>query len=208
LACVAAIAAWNHFQEANERRVADLLGEVASTKDQLLGFNKYTDYLSAGQQTLVEQTKLLTASVRRSYRLARKVEAGLMGVPVSSGAVVVDYEVEYSFGYELKRNTFEVRNTKRGIELWLPRPSMVAPPAVSGLQREVLARGLITDEKGAVLNAYEEAAKNAQKMGLEMATRPEVVALCEKMVISFFRDFLAKQPGVKTIPSIAVVYND
>jgi len=204
----AAFAGWNYLQGVRSEQVAELIEQATSTKLQLLGFTKYSDYLSAGQQTLVEQTKLLTASVKRSYRLAREVKVGALGVAVSKGAIVVEYDVDYSFGYELKPSAFQVRDTGQGIELQLPRPTLVAPPAVSGLHQHVVAGGFFTDEKSAALGAYEEAASNAQRVGAEMAKQSEVVALCEKSVISFFRDFLAKQPGVKSVPSISIVYRD
>jgi hypothetical protein len=34
----------------------------------------------------------------------------------------------------------------------------------------------------------------------------EIVALCEKRLTAFLRDFLAKQPGVKHVPAITVSY--
>jgi hypothetical protein len=39
-----------------------------------------------------------------------------------------------------------------------------------------------------------------------MASDPAVLALCEKSLTEFLYGFLTKQPGVKQVPRIRVVY--
>jgi len=36
--------------------------------------------------------------------------------------------------------------------------------------------------------------------------QPAIAAMCEKRLIEFLRDFLAKQPGVQVVPQVTVVY--
>lgn len=40
-----------------------------------------------------------------------------------------------------------------------------------------------------------------------MSQDPAVIALCEKQLVDFLYDFLAKQSGVKVVPQIRVVYD-
>jgi hypothetical protein len=65
---------------------------------------------------------------------------------------------------------------------------------------------MFTDEKAAVLKLYAEASDRALKQGIAMASEPPILALCEKKLIEFLYGFLSKQPGVKVVPHITVVY--
>jgi len=44
------------------------------------------------------------------------------------------------------------------------------------------------------------------KHGMAMAQEEPIRALCEKKLVDFLRDFIGKQPGVKQVPAITVVY--
>ena len=79
---------------------------------------------------------------------------------------------------------------------------------MSKLRHEVLSGGVLTDEDAAVRELYEEASERARKQGVAMARDDAVVALCEKSLVAFLRDFLAKQPGVKHVPAITVRYRE
>ena len=57
-----------------------------------------------------------------------------------------------------------------------------------------------------MLRLYEEAAQTARKQGEALAADAAVIALCEKRLIAFLHDFIAKQPGVRIVPQITVVY--
>ncbi len=39
-----------------------------------------------------------------------------------------------------------------------------------------------------------------------MASEPAILALCEKSLTEFLYGFLSKQPGVRQVPRISVVY--
>ena len=41
-----------------------------------------------------------------------------------------------------------------------------------------------------------------------MAQDEAIVALCEKSLVAFLRDFQSKQPGVKHVPAITVRYRE
>ena len=55
---------------------------------------------------------------------------------------------------------------------------------------------------------YEEASERARRQGVAMARDEAIVALCEKSLVGFLRDFLSKQPGVRHVPAITVTYRE
>lgn len=191
-------------QAANER--AEALQNVVTTQERtLLGKTTYTRFLEEGKRRLTAQQKLLTATVRQANAVTLVLDKSVLGFR-SSGTVAVWYSVEYSFGFDLAPNAYDLRATERGIEVRVGRPRLVATPAVTDLRYKVLSGGLLTDEKEAALRLYAEASRRAQARGAELASEPAVVALCEKQLRAFVRGFLAKQPGVALIPDIEVVY--
>lgn len=85
---------------------------------------------------------------------------------------------------------------------------MVASPAVRNLRYKVLSGGVLTDEKAAVIQLYAKAADESASKGRLLASDPAVIALCEKKLVEFLREFLRQQPGVRSVPHIRVVYTD
>ncbi|MBL8259611.1 MAG: hypothetical protein JNM60_07385 [Candidatus Competibacteraceae bacterium] len=185
--------------------VSTLEQEVSRKESELLGYTKYTSYLTVGKQSLAEQMKLLTATMVREEGVTQVIERSLLGLS-STGTVAIWYSAEYSFGFDLQSDSYDVRPIDSGIEVRVKKPALIATPAITQLRYQILSGGLFTDERGAVLRLYEEAAKKAKEQGEAMASDAAVVALCEKRLIAFLHDFLAKQPGVKIVPQISVVY--
>ena len=202
-----ALAFWlatGRIGEARDRAGA-LEKMVESKQSELLGYTRYATYLGTGKQSLAAQMKLLAATVVRDESATQVVERSILGLS-SSGLVAITYSAEYSFGFDLRADNYEISPGAAGIEVRIGRPVLVAAPAVQELKYEILSGGLFTDEKSAVLRLYEQAAARAKEQGRVMALKPEVAALCEKKLIAFLHDFLAKQPGVKFVPQITVVY--
>lgn len=185
--------------------VGELEKEVSVTENQLLGYTRYTSFLTLGKQTLGGQAKLITASVVREEGITQIVEKSALGFS-STGTVAIWHTTEYSFGFDLRPGQFDVRATPSGIEVSVPKPTLLTAPAVTHLRYKVLVGGLFTDEKAAVLKLYEAAAQRAAEQGKAMATELAALALCEKKLIEFLRDLLAQQPGVKVVPTISAVY--
>ena len=211
LAGCAAATAGTYYIKNNEVNIVinkngQLEREVTQRESELLGYTKYTTYLSAGKQSLEGQTKLLAATVRREYNVTQAIERSLLGFK-NSGTVSMWFKAEFSFGYDLRANDYDIKAVPNGIEVHIGRPVLVALPAVTDLRSKVLAGGILLDEQGAIIRLYELASKNAQEQGLILANDPAIAALCEKQLISFLRGFLAKQPGVKNVPNISVVYS-
>ncbi len=206
-AVAAALAAWLlHDRMADmAEKIAELQQIVTTTDKSLVGYTKYKDYIAASKKSLSGQAKLLAANVTRYYRVDRHVERSLLGLK-SSGEVVVTYAVDYSFGYELAPDSYDIADGPAGIEIRIAKPDLVAAPAVRDLHYEVRDKGWFTDEKVAALTLYEGASKAAQAEGAQMKSEPEIVALCEQRLAAFVRDFLARQPGVERVPAITISY--
>ena len=188
------------------------LKSVLTEKDsELLGYTQYTSYLSASKEAMSGQIKLLTATITREESTVQTIERvvlpRLSTKLASTASIAIHYRAEYSFGYDLRPEAFDVRAVEKGIEVHIKKPTLIATPAVSELTHEVLSAGLLTDEDAATLKLYEQAAAQTQKNGAAMSQDPAVIALCEKQLVDFLYDFLAKQSGVKVVPQIRVVYD-
>jgi hypothetical protein len=191
-------------RSANER--ADLLQQtVTSTERSLLGRTTYVRFLQEGKRQLTAQQKFLAATVRQPSAVTQVIDQSVLGFH-STGTVAIWYSVEYSFGYDLAPDQYDVTSDREGIRVTVGKPRLVATPAVTDLRYKVLSGGLLTDEKAAVLKLYAEAARRATERGKQLATEPAILALCEKQLTGFLRAFLLKQPDVTTVPHIAVVY--
>lgn len=214
LSTVAALAAallagWfaaRHADSTRDAQAQQLQALVTTTQQELVGRTSYTSYLTAGKQTLGGQAKLLTATVTREEGLTQIINRTFLPHVTSTGTVAMWYTADYAFGYDLRPDQFDLRATPTGIELRVRKPALVATPAVSKLTYKVLEGGVLVDEQAAVLKLYEEAAGRAQRQGQAMASDPAVVALCEKKLLDFVYGFIEKQPGVKVVPRITVVY--
>jgi len=191
---------------AADAQAQQLQSLVTTTQKELLGRTSYTSYLTAGKQTLGGQAKLLTATVTREEGLTQIISRIILPHLNSTGTVAIWYAAEYAFGYDLRLGQFDLRATSSGIEVRVRKPALVATPAVSKLTYKVLEGGMLVDEKAAVLKLYEEASGRAQRQGAAMASDPAVVAPCEKKLLEFLYGFIEKQPGVKVVPRITIVY--
>ena len=197
---------WLAPQRAALQQVQELQSVLQTRSDHLLGYTAYTSHLTAGEKALAGQARLLTATVVREEGQTQVLERRFVPGVVSTGTVAVWYRVEYAFGYDLAAPALRVRASPGGIDVLVPRPALVAAPAVTQLRYKVLSPGMFTDEKAATLALYEQAAERARLQGNAMASDPAVVALCEKQLVGFLRNFLQQQPGVKVVPQISVTY--
>ena len=182
------------------------LDAVVETKNaELLGYTKYTSYLTVGKQTLAGQMKFLAATVRRPEGETRLVTKSWLGVPFT-GVVQTKYDAEYSVGFDLASGSYDIRPTAAGIEIVIDRPTIIATPAVTNLNHAILSGSWPAKVQQTALLMQQEASARAIQQGPVVAADPAVRALCEQRLISFFYEFLAKQPGVKTVPQISISY--
>lgn len=191
-------------RSANER--ASLLQDsVTASERTLLGRTTYVRYLQEGKRQLSAQQKFLAATVSQANAVTLVLDQSVLGFH-STGTTAIWYDVEFSFGYDLSPDRYDVKSGPAGIEVMVGKPRLVAKPAVTNLKYKVLSGGLLTDEKAGALKLYAEASKRAQARGEQLASDPAIIALCEKQLTTFLRNFLLKQPDVTTVPHIAVVY--
>lgn len=178
---------------------------------ELLGYTRYATYLTASKEALSGQAKLLTTTVNRDESMTETIERVMLprlsSKLASHATIAVHYHVEYAFGYDLQPQAFDIRAGAQGIEIHVKPPTLLTAPAVSQLSHEVLSSGLLTDEDMATVNLYERVAEQARTQGEAMSRDSAVVALCEKQLIAFVADFLAKQQGMKIVPQIKVMYD-
>lgn len=179
--------------------------ELSQTKTNLLGYTKFTDYLAVTKTTMSEQMKFLAATIDREYTLVENIEKTKLGLR-SEATIIVKYAVEYSVGYDLKPESFLVTGDQKSITVTLKRPDIVAAPAVKMISHEIPSKGFLTDEKEAVIALQQQLHIVAKKHGYEVKKEEAVIALCEKKLGEFLRDFLSKQPNVKIVPAIKFVY--
>lgn len=184
---------------------------LVQNDSEVLGYTRYTSYLSAGKEAMSGQMKLLTATVTREESTTQTIERvplpQLSTKLTSTASIAIHYRAQYSFGYDLRPEAFDIRTGDKGIEIHVKKPQLIATPAVTELTHQILSQGLLTDEDAATLKLYEQAATQAQKNGEVMSQDPAVIALCEKQLTDFLYGFLAQQSGVKVVPQIRVVYD-
>ena len=65
---------------------------------------------------------------------------------------------------------------------------------------------MFIDEKEALLVLQEQLPEIAKAKAKDIQKDEAVIALCEKKLGEFIRDFLSKQPNVRVIPNIKFAY--
>ena len=135
----AGAASWwaQHRVDSALAQTAQLQRQVTELNNALLGYTRYTSYLTAGKQTLAEQMKLLAATVVREEGATQIIEKSVLGI-ASTGVVAITYTAEYAFGFDLRPESYELHATNGGIEVHIHRPALVAAPAVTNLQHRIL----------------------------------------------------------------------
>ena len=108
-------------------RIAELEREVTTKAESLLGYTRYTDYLTAGKKKQGEQSSFLAAKVVREEGVTRKIEKSWFGLR-SRGVVSVDYTAEYAFGYDLRPGATTSSTHPAGWCIRLQPPNWSRPP--------------------------------------------------------------------------------
>lgn len=179
--------------------------ELSATKDDLLGYTKFTDYLTESKKAIEGQTKFLAAKVDREYVQVEHIQKSTLGWK-SDATIILTYAVEYSFGFDLLPDRFTVTGDTSGITITVSKPELVASPAVNMLSHEIPATGIFIDEQAAVITLQQQLFTMAQKRAKDIQREETVTALCEKKLGDFLRDFLSRQPNVRLVPVIKFAY--
>ncbi|MDO8787702.1 MAG: hypothetical protein Q7J42_06495 [Sulfuritalea sp.] len=179
--------------------------ELSTTRDELLGYVKYTDYIAPGKKSLEGQTKLLAATLRQPVKWVEHIERKFL-IGKSSATVLLDLGIEYSFGYDLAPGKYDISNTANGLVITVGKPIPVAKTSVSLRNWEILDGGVFVDEKAAALDLITRIQPVFDQEAKRVAQSESVMALCEKRLIEHLTVFLERQPGVKFVPKIVVAY--
>ena len=179
--------------------------ELTVTRNTLLGFTKFTDYVIAGKKAIEGQSKFLAAKVTRDFINVEHVQKSFFGLK-SDAHVTVTYAVEYSVGFDLQPGKFTIANDGNGITVTLGRPELVSAPSVSIKSHEILGKGILTDEKGAIIALQQRLLPVAQQQAAHVVRDLAIIALCEKKFGDFLTDFMSRQPGVKFVPAVRFTY--
>jgi hypothetical protein len=179
--------------------------ELSETKEDLLGYTRFTYYMTESKAAISEQMKFLAAKVDREYVHVEHIQTSTLGIP-SDATIILRYTVEYSFGFDLRPEHFAVTADKNGITITISRPELVASPAVNILSHEIPSTGIFIDEQAAVIALQRQLSSVAKRRAVAIKNDEAVIALCEKKLAEFLRGFLAKQPNVKAVPAIRFAY--
>ena len=212
-ASIAAAATHQYLQSsAAEHHQTDLLSKLhtvertlSATKQDLLGYTTFTQYLEVTKKAISGRAKFLAATIDRSYVHIEHINRSALGIK-SDATIILNYAVEYSVGYDLSPESFAVTADATGITVTLNKPELVSSPAIRAISHEIPGKGLLIDEKEQVIALQQRLITAAQKQGDAIKMEEAVIALCERKLGEFLRDFLAKQPNVRAVPMITFAY--
>jgi hypothetical protein len=179
--------------------------ELSTIKKDLLGYTKFLDYMTVTKKAMSGQMKFLGAKVDREYVQIENIQKSTMGLK-SDATILVKYSVEYSFGYDLRPQSFSITGDKNSISVTVGKPEMIASPAVNIASFEIPNSSLFIDSKTAVIKLQQRLLPVALKQANDIKSEEAVQALCEKKLTELLRDFLSKQPGVGSVPVITIAY--
>ena len=184
--------------------------KLSEVKNNLMGFTAYETYLTATKSNLESQAKLITGKVVRQERMTTAADQALMPWIKTRTVVEITYQAEYSFGFNLSPNRYNIRQAKdgKGIEILVGAPTMLTIPGTNKYGYRVLSEEPFADGGKALNRLFQQVPIWANENGKKMTTTPEIKALCEKALIDFVRGFLQKQPNVKSVPQITIVYSN
>jgi hypothetical protein len=211
-AALAAAATHQYLHASTDPHQSDLQSKLhavektlSETQQDLLGYTTFTQYLEVTKKAISGRTKFLAARIDRNYVHVEHINRSALGIK-SDATIILNYAVEYSVGYDLSPESFSVSGDATGITVTLKKPELVASPAIGAISHEIPGKGLLIDEKEQVIALQQHLTIAAEKQGNAISMEEAVIALCERKLGEFLRDFLAKQPNVRAVPMITFAY--
>jgi hypothetical protein len=198
---------FRHFEQnqAISNQILKAQTEATVNKKKLQGYTKYADYMEAVKLAVSSGAPSLGAKVVRDYVHVENLPKAQYKL-IADAKLIIKYQVEFTFGVDLGANAFEVVDGANGIGVKVKRPTLSVAPTVKPLSHEFISAQSLPDEKQALALAHQNFAEIARHYGTVMATEEAARSICKLKLIEFFRDFLAKQPGVQHVPAIFVDY--
>jgi len=185
--------------------VLNIQAEAGSAKKKLLGYTKFMDYMPTSKQSLSEKMKHLVAKVSREYVYVENIRKETLKRDTNA-SVIVRYSVEFTFGFDVKPDGFEILGAPGVIEIQIKRPTLITTPVIKSSSHEIPSGVAPFDEKETVAEIRRKLPEFALQHGAIMSSEESVRALCEKKLIEYLRNFLVSQPGVVQVPGISIVY--
>lgn len=179
--------------------------ELEACQTKLLGYTKFADYLTAGKQNLTDQAASLNVSVLRDYTCLERFTKDKHRLKADVW-VVGRYSVAFSFAADLKADSLELVVEPPGIQIKCGQPVMVGSAVVKNAAHEVSVSEILIDERAAFAEVQQKFMNLTHRHGAVVAREDAVRALCKTKIVDCLRDYLAKQPGVKQVPTIVVVF--
>lgn len=189
-----------------QAEVTELETVQREVEQHLIGYTAYETHIAAARKELEGRADLLTAKVRREERVTKRATRALIAGLETDATVELAYQVEYLYGFNLRADTFDLRATGEGLEIRVTRPVLLGQPGMTRSTYSVLSGSILVNESEVINKLYQRIPASLKSSGEKLASDPEIQALCEKVLIGFVRSFLRKQPDVKRIPDIRVVY--
>jgi len=176
------------------------------TKNNWFSTTEFKTYIADGKKDIQGVQVFLAATVTRKEQLVQYVTRRVLRVLPSDATVVIDYTAEYQYGYNLDGDNCNATKTEAGYDVTLRKPFLVGMPGTSKRKSSIPNKGWTIDENKVLVGLHESLDTYVKKRGEEMASTPEVVALCEKELIEFMSNFLKQRQQGKTIPKITLRY--
>lgn len=179
--------------------------EALKNKRALQGYTRYRDSLTGARHAATEKVKSLVVKVEREHVHLDKFKQDPLK-PKSEATVIVKYAVEYTFGFDLKADSFDIAGTTSGVEIRLGRPALASAPFVKNHSFEVPNGAEIVNEKAVFTRISSQLPALALQNAVVIESEPATRALCEKKLLEFVASYLAGLSGVTQVPVISVVY--
>lgn len=179
--------------------------DAAAAQKELLGYTAYTDFLEASKDKLLEKMRSTPIKVSRDYTYVENI-APTPPKQKTVGVVVVRYNIEFSFAFDLKPENFSLVQTASGIEVQVGKPIFANPPKVHPQPHENPIEAPIADEPALVADLHAKLNALSVQYGVFVASDEGVLTLCAARLADALRGILATAPGVKHVPAVAVKY--
>lgn len=184
---------------------AELEEQLATTKEELAAFSKYIDHLPKAKESLIESGEKLATTIEDETTWVERGQKGVSPFKLDGNAVL-KLSIEYTFGFELAADKFDLVVADKGIQVKLGKPRLLGTPNVTISSAEFPPKVLMVAEDAAAQEILQKAMPSLEERGQALGQNDAVRFIAEKRLIEHVRGVFAKQKDVKLVPDISVVY--
>jgi hypothetical protein len=183
----------------------ELEEQLATTKEELASYSKYIDYLPQAKQSVTDSADKLTTTIEDEMTWVERGQKGISPFKLEGNAVL-KLSVEYTFGFDLTADKFELVVADKGIQVKLGAVRLQGAPNATINSTEFPPKVLAVAEDAAAQEILEKITPTLEEKGQALGQNDAVRFIAEKKLIQHLRDFFAKQKDIKLVPDIAVIY--